>query len=289
MEQNTSGTEAAVVRQCLLDALSRLPGRERQLLLFLGEKLRQEQELAGASVRVQAAELEFLLDSATLEKPGQYFEQIEALLTGTGSRKIALSTSVSGAVLPLPRGHLFWLAGIDPHYNEHGIYCIRFFLAPLVIDFLRELSAAHPAEDWQDMSRLSSQAAIRLCQLCLSFLVEHKQDILPVKLDSLKEKLGLAGKHGDFRNFRQKVLEPAREEINACTSLNIAFDYVRNGRQINDIRIFIHRKTTNDSPGLPGRAGKKTATAPRLPAASPPWRGCGSGRASRAAATAATG
>ncbi|MEY3368487.1 MAG: hypothetical protein RI973_1642, partial [Bacteroidota bacterium] len=269
MEQNTSGTEAAVVRLCLLDALSKLPGRERQLLLFLGEKLRQEQALAGASIRVQAAELEFLLDSATLEKPGQYFEQIEALLSGTGSRKITLSRSFSGPELPSPRGHLYWLAGIDPHCNEHGIYCIQFFLAPLVIDFLRELSAAHSAEDWQDMSRLSNQAAIRLCQLCLSFLEEHKQDILPVKLDALKEKLGLAGKHGDFRNFRQKVLEPAREEINACTSLNIAFDYVRSGRQINDIRIFIHRKTTNDSPGLPRMAGKKTGAASRLPAASP--------------------
>lgn len=267
MEQNTAGTASDTTPQCVLDALSRLPGRERQLLLFLGDKLKQGQEDAGASIRVQAAELEFLLEAATLEEPGQYFEQIEALLAGIGSRKITLSKSFSGTALPSPRGHLYWLSGIDPHYNEHGIYCIQFFLSPFLAAILRELSGAYCSEDWQEMSRLSNQTAIRLFQLCLSFFQSHKQDILPVRLDSLKEQLGLAGKHGDFRNFRQKVLEPAREEVNARTSLNIAFDYVRDGRQISDVRIFIHRKSPGDSSGLPFKVARKTGAAPRPPAA----------------------
>ena len=58
----------------------------------------------------------------------------------------------------------------------------------------------------------------------------------------MKERLGIKDKYPDFRNFRRKVLDVAKEEINEKTRLKVHLEFGRKGRKITQVHFEINEK-----------------------------------------------
>ncbi|MFQ5446314.1 MAG: replication initiation protein, partial [Saprospiraceae bacterium] len=96
-----------------------------------------------------------------------------------------------------------------------------------------------------EVARMRSGFSIRIYQMCKSYYYEnirHGRNVLAVGLRELKQRLGISDKYPDFRNFRRKVLDVAKTEINAKTRLFVEYDFIKKGRNITDIRIVINEK-----------------------------------------------
>lgn len=67
--------------------------------------------------------------------------------------------------------------------------------------------------------------------------------VVSIKLDELKNLLNVVDMYDRYNNFKQRVLTPAINEINAKTNLNITFKPIRTSRAITDLEFSIFDKS----------------------------------------------
>ena len=63
-----------------------------------------------------------------------------------------------------------------------------------------------------------------------------------VSIDELKKRID-AEKYTKISHFKDRVLEPAIEEIDNMTDLEVECDYIKEGRQITHIAFIFHEKS----------------------------------------------
>lgn len=63
-----------------------------------------------------------------------------------------------------------------------------------------------------------------------------------IKIDELKTKLGLESKYKDFFNFKNKVLEVARSQINKHTDIRISYEVIKKGRSPVELKFTAQHK-----------------------------------------------
>jgi hypothetical protein len=132
-----------------------------------------------------------------------------------------------------------------PKYDEDGVLCIEFGFSPQMKPFLLGLKEKFTRFEFIEVARMKSGFSIRIYQMCKSYYYEnirHGRNVLAVGVRELKQRLGISDKYPDYRNFRRKVLDVAKAEINAKTSLSVEYDFIKKGRNITDIRIVINEK-----------------------------------------------
>jgi plasmid replication initiation protein len=59
---------------------------------------------------------------------------------------------------------------------------------------------------------------------------------------NIKKQLDLTDKYYRFTNFKQRVLEPAKKEINKLSNLNFKYEILKAGRFSEKIRFIISKK-----------------------------------------------
>jgi plasmid replication initiation protein len=65
---------------------------------------------------------------------------------------------------------------------------------------------------------------------------------LLIDLDKFKERLGISEKYLVFKDLRRWVIEPAVNELNKKSHLNISFKSHREGRAIKKLEFFFSEK-----------------------------------------------
>lgn len=61
-------------------------------------------------------------------------------------------------------------------------------------------------------------------------------------MDDLRTYLSIADKYKDYRDFKKRVIEPAVEEVNQYTDLNIKWEPYKQGRSYVAITFYIEKK-----------------------------------------------
>ncbi len=89
-----------------------------------------------------------------------------------------------------------------------------------------------------DILGLRSKYSIRLFELFKSYAYQKTKEF---EVDELKEILQ-ATQYTNFRDFRNRVLNPAIEEINTYTELEVGFEEIKRGRKIGKILFTIRQK-----------------------------------------------
>lgn len=87
---------------------------------------------------------------------------------------------------------------------------------------------------------LSHKYSIRLYEYLYS--MRYKGQFM-VSIDELKKRID-AEKYTKISHFKDRVLEPAIEEIDNMTDLEVEYDYIRTGRQITHIIFKYYEKTS---------------------------------------------
>ena len=264
---------AAIANQFIQHARYRLTPREQKLILYMATLVRRD-DSDFETYLVPVTEIEFILKTDETKKHGSFYERLDSLLDSITDKKISFPTefTVDGVRL---RGHINWVAGAVPKYNEDGVLCVEFGFSPQMKPFLLGLKEKFTRFEFLEVAKMKSGFSIRIYQMCKSYYYEHirhGRNVLAVSIRELKSRLGIADKYPDFRNFRRKVLNVAKEEINEKTRLHIEYDFVKKGRSITDVRIIINEESdlATDKPisqllqSSKKAAGKKSAATARI-------------------------
>jgi plasmid replication initiation protein len=86
---------------------------------------------------------------------------------------------------------------------------------------------------------MNSKYSIRIFELTKQY---EKIGYRIFELDELKKLLGVKNKYAKFSNFKKKVLEISKEEINGLTDININFEEIKKGRKVEQIKYLIGSK-----------------------------------------------
>ena len=218
---------------------------------------------------VPVSEIEYILKSDITKKHGSFYERLDELLDSITDKKITFPTdfTVDGVRL---RGHINWVAGAVPKYDENGVLCVEFGFSPQMKPFLLGLREKFTRFEFLEVAKMKSGFSIRIYQMCKAYYFEnirHGRNVLAASIKELKFRLGISDKYPDFRNFRRKVLDVAKDEINEKTRLMIDYDFIKKGRNITDLRIIINEKTDFDPESVEDAASENGKSTARL---SPP-------------------
>ena len=108
-------------------------------------------------------------------------------------------------------------------------------LAPYLLDLKRDFVKY----ELINVLALHSKYSIRLYELLKSYLWKGQWK---VSVDELRDLLETEGKYKEFKYFRKRVLNPAIEEINNYTDLQVEVETLKKGRVITDLTFSIEEK-----------------------------------------------
>jgi plasmid replication initiation protein len=120
-----------------------------------------------------------------------------------------------------------WLSGAK--YKE-GMGTVTLHFDPLLKPLLLQLQSYFTKYEIGQVLRFKGQYTIRFFEFRKSFLGRQKQEVV-FSLKELREVLGLQkDEYKIFRDFRNRVLEPARLELLEKTGKSFTWESVRQGR-----------------------------------------------------------
>lgn len=244
MVQEKNTQVAAIANQFIQHARYKLTPREMKLILHMASLIRPE-DSDFETYLVPVKDIETVLKADGGKKHGSFYERLDDLLDSVTSKKITFPTDfvLEGTRL---RGHINWVAGAVPKYSEEGVLCVEFGFSPQMKPFLLGLKERFTRFELIEVARMKSSFSIRIFQMCKAFYYEnirHGRNVMKVGVAELKERLGIKDKYPDFRNFRRKVLDVAKEEINEKTRLAVDLEFGRKGRKITQVHFEINEKS----------------------------------------------
>ncbi len=120
-----------------------------------------------------------------------------------------------------------WLSGAK--YKE-GLGTVTLHFDPLLKPLLLQLQSYFTKYEIGQVLRFKGQYTIRFFEFRKSFLGRQKQEIV-FELSELREVLGLQkNEYKIFRDFKNRVLEPARVELLEKTGKSFTWEQIRQGR-----------------------------------------------------------
>ncbi len=99
---------------------------------------------------------------------------------------------------------------------------------PLLLE-LKKQFASIPLEH---IANLSSYHSIRLFEILFHKSHRLQKPNLQIDLDDLKKSLGVEGKYSNFADFKRRVLEPAKKNLEKKTPIKFTYLTVKKGRKV---------------------------------------------------------
>jgi hypothetical protein len=96
----------------------------------------------------------------------------------------------------------------------------------------------------EEYLRLTSSHAISLYTLFRAN--EFKSKIQSYYIEEIKEKLGVEKKYSDYRDFKNRVLDPSMEQLNKETNYFFSYEAKRIGRSIGKVEIRVIDKKNKE-------------------------------------------
>jgi len=105
--------------------------------------------------------------------------------------------------------------------------------------YLLQLKNNFTMYQFENVIALSSVYAIRIYELCKQY--ERLRERV-IQVEILKEILEIEEKYKKYNDFKKKVLDIAKREINEKTDINISFEEIKTGRKVTSIKFLIEKK-----------------------------------------------
>lgn len=179
-------------------------------------------------------------------KWGSLYDRMQDLADNISQKRITFISEVMLEGRPF-KGYINWFSHVLPTYDKHGEVCIEFEFAPVLKEFLLSLKQFVQIDRTEiaDMTHFSSIRLYQLFKAIHQKQAKYKKVVGKVyEVDELKRLLNLEGKYKEYKNFSQKVLNPALKEINEQTSLCVEVIKRRNSqRKITALEFKISSKT----------------------------------------------
>jgi plasmid replication initiation protein len=237
---------AKINNQFVYNAQYNLTARESKVVLYLIAKIDPVRQENLISQVVSIRDLEKIL-RGDAKRWGGIYDELVSLSKKLVKKGIEFSTEIelNGKRLP---GYINWFQHIMPCKDEDGNIAMEFLFAQSLQPFLLNLKE-YVSLNFLEVAPLKSAFSIRMFQVFRAHrdrMAKHqKRSKLRYELEELKLLLGVSGKYSDYRNFRLKVLEVLKKEVNKETSIGMNYTPIKKGRSIVEIEFEIWDKDKN--------------------------------------------
>jgi plasmid replication initiation protein len=133
---------------------------------------------------------------------------------------------------------------------------------PKIKNHLQQLSKRFTSYFLTNIARMKSAYAVRLYEVAVMNLNASKLNAVTFSktIEDLKNHLGLAEKYEHFFNFKARVLEKAKKEINKYSDIKFSYEVKKLGRSPNTIEFIVSKKSSNKPPFLAHNQTTKLST-----------------------------
>lgn len=244
---------ARIDNQFVFNARYRLPAREQKIILYLISKINPNNENEFHKQQLSMSELKQLLIREGT-KYGSFYSELATIAETMTSCKITFPTrfEVNGVRL---KGAINWFQHCIPVENENGEVYLEFVFSEILKPFIIDLKE-YVKIGVSEVFPMRSGYAIRMFQLLKAEydrLKEYRKVVnFDFSLEELKRLLGIEeGNYPDFKNFRVRVLDPIKEDINEFSNqIQIDYEYLKTGKKVTGIRFLVFSKAKTNTPSV---------------------------------------
>lgn len=161
------------------------------------------------------------------EKSGFYYNYVRELMDNLGNHKLTLELEEGKTLIT----HWFSGALIDRNAGE-----VRLHIDSYIKPYLFELHTFYTNYKLEYVLPMKSKYGIRLYEFLRSYKSKGFRQRWSVEEIRLRID---CDKYPNFKDFRVNVLEPAIEDINTFTDIQVKYSAVKTGRKITDIEFII--------------------------------------------------
>jgi len=243
MRKTNTSAVARIDNQFVYYARYQLTAREAKVVLYLISKIDPVRQTNLIEQTIPVKELERILKGDG-KKWGGIYNELVGLSSRLVKKGIEFPTDIEleGKVLP---GYINWFQQIVPIKDEDGKVAMQFLFSQPLQSFLLNLQQ-YVAVNLVEVINLKSAFSIRMYQVFRAhrnrMAAHQKKSVLQYELEELKALLGVKDKYSDYRNFRLKVLEILKKEINKHTTIGMSYKPLKEGRSVVGTRFEIWDK-----------------------------------------------
>lgn len=135
-----------------------------------------------------------------------------------------------------------WLTQVT-HHDKNGFIQIKF--SEEVQPYLHQLSKNFTKYYIENIVNFKSIYSIRFYELSIMELKNKDKCKFYLEIKSIREKLELKDRYKRFFDFKKRVLETAKKEINKHSDINFNYKIIKVGRVSNEIEFTISKKQKN--------------------------------------------
>lgn len=133
-----------------------------------------------------------------------------------------------------------WLVESEYYSNQEGGTKLSIEFSPKVTPFLFELKDRFTSLNFEYASRLTTPFSYRLYSWLMESknLNKNKQGgtvCVELEINWMKERAGLKGEYERWVNFRDRVIQPAVDQINSKTDISVIWRPVKESRSVKSI------------------------------------------------------
>ena len=240
----------------LIEASYNISIDEMRLISFIASKIDSRQKSIG-EIKVYPSEF---AEAFALDRHNMHRNLINSIKSLANKSVIMPLDEKRNIVLP-------WLGmGIYDRQPDDGSHVIVAF-SQYIEPYLFELKERFTAINFEYAAKLNTPFSFRLYQWLYkakNLNSNKKGDTVAVQLsiDWMKSQSGLSDKHRTWGKFRDKVVLPAIERINANTDLSVIYEPIKTGRKVTAVRFnyVVETAPTTSKPIRPRLARRPKVT-----------------------------
>ena len=150
--------------------------------------------------------------------------------------------------------------------HGRGDGTIAYHYNPLIKKHLQNLANNFTTYFLENIAKMKSAYAVRLYEICIMFLnaSSNKKTIFTKEIKELKNHLGVSEQYNRFSNFKQKILEKSKKEINKNSDINFSYKVIKLGRHPHTIQFTVSKKGADTKTALKAISEKVVRLSPAV-------------------------
>lgn len=240
---------ARIENDFLFNARYYMPGVEQKVLLFLVSQLEPKKQEDFHVQLITVKELERYLKTDEDTKWGSTYDRLDEFTRRLSSRQISFNSQYAREGKPI-RGFINWFQSAIPVENDKGELCIKFRFSEDLKPVLLSLNE-YVRVNGIDVAPMRGGHAIHAYQIFLAARRKN-QSHSPIstyesEVEEFKAQLGIPGTYAKLKDFRRRVLDPIKEQINQHSrEISVDYKYIKTGRKVTSIRwVITDKKKSN--------------------------------------------
>lgn len=246
--QHTENKVARLENKFIFNAHYRLTANEQKIILFLASNIDVMQEDFQKQT-IPVVILEKILNQDG-KKWGSLYDRMQDFAGRIIGKHISFPTDfeIDGRKFP---GYISWFQSIAPCRNSNGEVCLEFEFSNKLKPFLLQLKQ-YVQLNRIEIAPMKSGFSIRIYSILKAhrdkMRAHEKESTMTYTLDELKSVLGIKGKYEAIDNFKRRVLNVAKKEINHNSStIKIDIKSIKTNRKITGIKFLIQDRVPEGS------------------------------------------